>query len=832
VWWWLASCGWLQGPSVIDEPPAAAPIRPAPRAPSALPLGRPSIPGTFSLPPSSRPDQQAAPKRFPLAAPLEFMGTKKYADLYRTPLPVLDNLLPSEAGGTHQFGSKEPPGFVVSGPNGKLEFVREARTAYSYGFDRQWLYISLKKGSPAPEPAAFTIGFAKATDTENGLNLATSDLEPEAFARRTVTMGIESWSGLYLPPPAEASFSLTIPQRAQLSFEARVLAPAIASTTPSDGADIEVLVGQTVVHQVHVPREQPVPVTVDLSAHAGAATLTLRTSPGPAGDGTLDYLMLEAPTVHVRDAEPMRVILVFIDTLRADHLGFMGYERPTSPILDRLAAHAAVFTQARTVAPWTLPSARSLLTGQQPEAWYESQTLAEALGDEGWRTEAIVSNAFLSQPFDMQRGWDRFVYEHLLPADQLVERAVSIIEENPHRDLLLMVHFMEPHLPYQEPYLYRRRFTGSRPDPLKWLTRGEILDVRTERPEFEDVKYYVTGRYDQNIRYVDAQLRGLFDAAGGEATVVLVSDHGEELWDHGSFEHGHSFYDELLHVPLVIRSPHVAPGRYDAPVSLLDVTPTLREIAGLPPLAPAVPGRSLVPLTFGDTGAAEALAGRSQAFGRPLYGADGWGVVSEGHKWWDRGGEQSLFQLAADPGERSDLAPQLSAEDLARWPSALERSLERKVEHVWRLDLTAVPWEHDLELTVSHPAGISRAWLGYDPRGRGVEPVITDGRVSLHLEEREEPPPTLYMVPTGDPYEPKGLAVTLVGRGVMVGGTCTRSRLSASHDPQTILATGNERFHFLVDLAWVPEPSGTTVSGFHPDLEEQLRQLGYLGEDH
>jgi arylsulfatase A-like enzyme len=832
VWWWLASCGWWQGPSVVDEPPAEVPVQPPPRAPAAIPLGRPSVPGTFALPPSSRPGQQAAPKRFPLMAPLEFVGTRKLADLYRTPLPVLDNLLPSETGGTHFFGSKEPPGFVVSGPNGRLDFAREARTANSYGFDRQWLYIGLKKGTPPPDPAAFTIGFAKATDTENGLNLATSGLGPEAFARRTVTMGVESWSGLYLPPPAEATFSLTLPERAQLSFEARLLAPAIASATPSDGADIEVLVGGSVVHKVHVPFGQAVPVTVDLSEHAGPTTLTLRTSPGPAGDSTLDYLMLEAPTVYVRDAQPMRVILVFIDTLRADHLGFMGYERPTSPMLDRLAAHAAVFTQARAVAPWTLPSARSMLTGSQPEAWYESQTLAEALGDAGWRTEALVSNAFLSQPFDMHRGWDHFLYEHQLPADQLVERAVSIIEENPHRDLLLMVHFMEPHLPYDEPYIYRRRFTGSRPDPLKWLTRGEIQGVRVDQPEFEDVKYYVTGRYDQNIRYVDAQLHGLFDAAGEQATVVLLSDHGEELWEHGGFEHGHTFYDELLHVPLVIRSPYVTPGRYDAPVSLLDVTPTVREIAGLPPISSPIPGRSLVPLTFGDTGAAEALAARSLAFGRPLYGTDGWGIVSSGHKWWDRGGEQALFELLTDPGELDDLAPGKSAEELARWPAALETALERKVEHVWRLDLTAVEWEHDLELTISHPGGFSRAWLGYDPRGRGSEPVVTDGRVSLHIEEKTAAPPTLYMVPTGDPYEPKGLAVTLVGRGVMVGGTCTRSRLSESHDPQTILATGNERFHLLVDLAWVPEPSGTSVSGFHPDLEAQLRQLGYLGEDH
>lgn len=829
----LASCGTFDGPSVLDAPAADVPVRPSPRVTTAVALARPDVPATFVLPPSSRPAASQAPEVFPVET-FRFHESRSKATVYKSPLPIREDLLPTASEGTHRFGSSAPPGLVVNGPKGGIPFAMMARQANSYGFDREWLFVTVPVGTEAPVASEISVVFPKATSTENAMNLATSGLSVEAFARRTLTVGAVSHTGLFLPPPAEAVFPLTVPERGKLSFDARILAPAIASDEASDGARIAVVVrangAETVVSEIAVAPGVTVPARVDLAAFGGQAVeLVLRTSAGETS--TFDYLLLEGPTVYTPKDDPERIVMVFIDTLRPDHLGYMGYERPTSPVLDRLAAHATVFGQARTVAPWTLPSTRALLTGREPEEWYESPTLPETLTDAGWRTDAIVTNAFLSQPFDIQRGWDRYTYEHLMAPEGVVERALSVISDNPDRDLLLMVHFMGPHIPYEEPRAFRHLFAGDEPDSLDHLSRSELGRVRTAQQDFAEVRNYITARYDQNVAYVDDAVAPLLEAAGRRATVVVFSDHGEELWEHGGFEHGHAFWDELLRVVLTIRSPYLPPGRHDEPVSLLDVAPTIWDIAGIP--APeGVTGKSLVGLSWDEPDAKPAFEARTLAFGRPLYGPDGWGVVARDGtspvKWWDREGVQQLYALGGDPRERIDLAR--GAPNILRWPAALSAALGRPVKNVWRVELK-VPddWPADVDLTVSHPSGIARVWPGYDPRGRAAtSPEVVDGRVSLHLEAHARALRTLYIEPLGDPSEPNGLVATLVGRGVQIAGVAEMPRIGVSHDPPPILILGDGRFKLTVELAWVPEPSGTEVTGFHPDMEAQLRELGYL----
>ncbi|HHO51146.1 MAG TPA: hypothetical protein ENK18_09820 [Deltaproteobacteria bacterium] len=827
----LIACGWFRpDPNFLDEVPGGSPTRPS-SAPCAIPLARGQLQLTLELPDSSRPGGEPAPEAFGLVGALEHHEDRRGTRIYRTPLPVHENLLPSRSGGTHAFGVKPPPGLEVRGPGGALAFERRGRSPGTWGFDRDFLYIGLPASAPAPDTSDYTVVFPRATRAEDQLNLASSDLRPEAFAQRTLTVGATSHTGLYLPAPASAAFSVTVPEAGRLAFEATILPPAIASSQRSDGATIRVSVEhqgeRTPIGTISPRLDTWSPARMDLSAFAGQAIqLWIETDPGATP--TYDHVFLEGPVIYTPDPDPRRVVLIFVDTLRADHLGFMGYERDTTPLLDRWSRHAAVFTDARTVAPWTLPSTRAVLSGEQPERWFEIESLPERLGAAGFRTEAIVANAFLSHPFDLHRGWDRYHFEHLLDAEALSRRARDIIAAHDDRDLLLMINFMEAHIPYSEPSRLRGMFAGDRPEGLTSLARHELNDWSPEDDGFEAVKDYVVGRYDQNVRAVDESLLYLLHAAGNGADVVLFSDHGEELWEHGGFEHGHTLFDELLHVPLAIRSPHLPGGTHSAPVSLLDITPTVLELVGLPQTHG--PGRSLVPLAWGDEGAEGELQQRPQALGRPLYGDDGWGVWVDGHKWWDREGVQRLYQLSDDPGELHDLAP---SADLTPYPQALSEALDRRLQRVWRTTLRSMNWPHEVKVTLSHPEGIKEVWRGYDPRGAGptIPIELVDGRVQLTVPPLTRPPPLLYLIPNGDPLEPDGLAITFIGPKLRTGSIAEgKGRMTPSAARDVVMYAGDPRFSAAVDLAWAPEPDGIEVTGFHPDAEDQLRELGYLDD--
>ena len=148
------------------------------------------------------------------------------------------------------------------------------------------------------------------------------------------------------------------------------------------------------------------------------------------------------------------------------------------------------------------------------------------------------------------------------------------MDQHADRDTLVWVQFMEAHLPFMEPPAYRELFAGDQPEALRAVTRNELVKLKPSSSTFDEINTYVQARYDQNIRVMDDQIDRLLAAAGPDATVVLFSDHGEEFWDHGNYEHGHSFYEELLSVPMVIRDPHLPAGAFDVPTSLLDLAPS------------------------------------------------------------------------------------------------------------------------------------------------------------------------------------------------------------------------------------------------------------------
>jgi arylsulfatase A-like enzyme len=351
------------------------------------------------------------------------------------------------------------------------------------------------------------------------------------------------------------------------------------------------------------------------------------------------------------------VVLILIDTLRADHLPLYGYERRTAPFLSRLAREGVVFDHAWSTSGWTAPATASLFTSLYPQQHgvvrppdpagrrvnrvpADVQTIAQAMHVAGYRTFAVSDNALVSPRLGFDQGFDVFEASVGATAERVNkwvrDHRAEMTSTQPY---FLYVHYMEPHEPYlpQEPWF--RAFSA---DGL----------AAAARP-----RHFVAA-YDSEIRALDESLGRLYGTMGwDEETVVIVtSDHGEEFGDHGGGGHGHSLFSELLHVPLVFHGPpgRFVTGRVDEPVSLVDVLPTLRALLDQPP-GPRDEGVSLAGL----------LRGRSEGFDRPLFAhleqfqtGRVWTATLQGE--WKRialtPGRSLLFNLTDDPRERHDLS--------------------------------------------------------------------------------------------------------------------------------------------------------------------------------
>jgi arylsulfatase A-like enzyme/tetratricopeptide (TPR) repeat protein len=349
--------------------------------------------------------------------------------------------------------------------------------------------------------------------------------------------------------------------------------------------------------------------------------------------------------------EVERVLLVSIDTLRADHVGAYGASDARTPTLDAIAAAGARFEAAVSPAPLTLPSHASLLTGLDPPEHGvrhnsifrlapDVPTLAERLREAGYATGAVVGAFVLARQFGLARGFDHYddavgessgsgsmgVAER--PAAAVVDAALAWLESAPER-WFLWTHFYDPHAEYRPPAGFAVSF-GMRP-------------------------------YAGEIAYADAQLGRLLGAVDerwpdGRTLVVVTSDHGESLGQHGERTHSHLVYEATQHVPLLLRGPGIAAGLVIPDVvATKDVAPTLLALAGAPAL-PGATGRDLRPLLRGgrlpDRPAyVETLAPQLDWDWSPLIG------LRAGSFKYIRAPRPELYDLARDPGELRNLAP-------------------------------------------------------------------------------------------------------------------------------------------------------------------------------
>ncbi len=400
------------------------------------------------------------------------------------------------------------------------------------------------------------------------------------------------------------------------------------------------------------------------------------------------------------DATHPDILLVVVDTLRADHLGAYGYSRPTSPAIDALARRATLFENAWAAAPWTLPSVMSIMTGRYASHHRvendglrlapDVPTLAEALRGAGYATGGFVSHIYVDRPFGFERGFATFedfglsrpgyrLEAGLEPrADRVTEAALSWIHRQGSRPVFLLVHYFDPHWPYDPPRAYGNLFPDTYRGPLD-ATYDSISQFQLpERTLPDDYRRFLIDRYDGEIRFVDDQLgrllRGLGESGrAGRIWTVLTGDHGEEFKDHGSMGHGRQMYEEVIRVPLIIAGPEgegrAAGARIGAPVSGVDLFPTIASLAGVAALPKGLDGRSLRPYLEGRAEETPARGGSADPDAAPPEKRT---LVSEtvrlsacrtairrGPMKLIRFMDQNraeLYDLAADAGERRDLS--------------------------------------------------------------------------------------------------------------------------------------------------------------------------------
>jgi arylsulfatase A-like enzyme len=382
------------------------------------------------------------------------------------------------------------------------------------------------------------------------------------------------------------------------------------------------------------------------------------------------------------------VLLLTIDSLRADHLGCYGYGPPTSPRIDAFAAQAALFRHAYATTPWTLPSHVSILTGLNADVHGvdtdkailsdKAVTLAEALHQHGYWTGAVVCAPLLRRRYGLDQGFD--VYDiGLMGANYrrarlvkvaagVTDKALHYIDDHEAQPFFLWLHYWDPHYDYNPAQQYVDLFDPDyhgRIDGLDIQNRTDIAPGMDER----DLRHLIA-LYDGEIRYTDDAVGALLDGLHKRGLmqntmIVLVADHGEEFLDHGGTGHTWTCYEELMRVPLVIRVPWIKPAAqaFDQQVSQIDILPTVLAALSIDYDKSSVQGRSLMELIAhgaplgGRALLMETRAGRLQPRGK----IGRWTAVltSRGikyHRYLRDEAVEMMFDLAGDPREQSDLS--------------------------------------------------------------------------------------------------------------------------------------------------------------------------------
>ncbi len=421
------------------------------------------------------------------------------------------------------------------------------------------------------------------------------------------------------------------------------------------------------------------------------------------------------------------VILIVVDTLRADHLSLAGYERPTSPRLEEYAQRGTYFDRFHSHSSWTRTSVATLLTSLMPRAHglissadvlpRSLTTLPEVLQEAGYQTLAFVANPQVHPQFGFEQGFDRFfeLYrpdmdtDAIGPADALasatddrvLDKALAVLLEERDAPYFAYIHLLDPHSPYTPAPADAALFVDA---GYTGIIRGSSRDfgrIPRLRKNPRDLAQFVA-LYDAEIRGTDRDLGEFLDRldrAGGlrKTHLIVTADHGEEFLEHGGTGHGRRLHQEQVHIPLLWLGPGIPQGRTVHELGgLIDIVPTLLDVLGLTPRGMSLQGESLRPLWARNAPPAsravllEEFSGELEKFqGRNLPFV-GRGMIADGRKLLaaplrvDRSRMEKLvvFDLASDPGEQR---PRPLSLDSSTWSADDAALLARYV----RLDRAA-----------------------------------------------------------------------------------------------------------------------------------------------
>ena len=391
---------------------------------------------------------------------------------------------------------------------------------------------------------------------------------------------------------------------------------------------------------------------------------------------------------------PPNVLLISLDTLRADHLSSQGYHRLTTPFLDELAAEGTRFSHASVNTHGTPSSHTTMLSSLYQEThrvWAERGSgdraapsipdeialLQEIFGEAGWTTAAATAGGWMSASYGFSRGFD-FFSDDGREADQgtalFIETLGDALETG--RPVFALFHTYQVHSPYLPPPGYGELF-GTYTSEIKptWVALRPLSHTATKNLDEADFDFLVS-QYDGEIRFLDDQLRALFsrlEAMGflDNSVVLVTADHGEEFGEHGGLLHRGTLYDELVRVPMILWGRGVAHGVVDPTlVSIIDIAPTLLAAAGIE-IPAAMEGRNILETESADWSGQRIFA---------QYRDETYSVRTPRFKLIrSRGGRLLLFNLEADPSERRDLSaqrPEFAAElnaELEAWRLARPR---------------------------------------------------------------------------------------------------------------------------------------------------------------
>lgn len=665
-------------------------------------------------------------------------------------------------------------------------------------------------------------------------------------------------SDLPASPPSKIVLRTDIPRGGVLH-----IAAGIPEDKQSKGA-VEFVIGvmdkgrnQIVLSEVIDPISRPehrswVNLRADLGRFAGRDRELVLETRAFENDGDLFRAHWGAPAISVDPKFAVRkdplVILYLVDTLRADHTTPYGYERKTTPELFKFATDAVLFENAIAHASWTKPSVASLMTSRLPSRHRAVQlrdpldsgqvTLAEMLDGRGFATGAVIANSVIyATDSNFHQGFDVFAGLHggegrrskLVDTRPLVDKALEFLDSRRGLPTFLYVHTMDPHVPYAPPPPFDTLF-----DP-KPIEGHPGVDPRTDFKEPLDRERLIA-QYDGDIAYGDQQFgrfidelkkRGVYD----DALIFFAADHGEEFQDHGGWLHGRSVFDELIHVPLLVKfaAQRGAGSRVPQMVALSDVLPTILEAVGMPvPDPPAIIGRPLQGVAFGKAPEPPVV---SEISHRSFVSS---GIRTGTAKYIRRFSPQTdelYFDLVKDPKELNDLMSE-NPPGARRLRAAVEETMQVTP---YRYAIRALSLEPQT-LIVETAGWIEAVETAGFRVGDKAEVASDRRRLEIKVSARTGAPRHVFFR-----VRPVGVPVTLRGRlgardlspaDVFVGETGAHPAALPFALPELdadmvegLFKPGTSKSGVVV---YLDQPSGRAVQDLNPAEREQLCALGYI----